>query len=228
MRVSRRAMLIGGAASLAPLRGGHAALPGHRWSHEVDVVVVGAGAAGFTTAIVAREAGASVALLEAQPHIGGHAIISGGNVALGGGTSQQKHYGIEDSPDLLFRDLTDWAAVNVNGVSDYRYNDREIVRAYADHSATTFEWLRAHGVVFVDKAPDPAGGISVGNSAPREHHAAPMDWLIVQSGRPAPPEVRTTASSGGGETAGGFSAHGLARALCQGYIAGRDIETLGA
>jgi hypothetical protein len=30
----------------------------------------------------------------------------------------------------------------------------------------------------------------------------------------------------GGETAGGFSAHGLARALCQGYIAGRDIATL--
>ncbi len=98
----------------------------------------------------------------------------------------------------MFRDLTDWSAVNANGVSDYRYNDREIVRVFADHSAPTFEWLKAHGVVFVDKAPDPAGGISVGNSAPREHHAAPMDWLIVQSGRRATPERRTTASSGAG------------------------------
>jgi succinate dehydrogenase/fumarate reductase flavoprotein subunit len=198
MKVNRRGMLIGATASLAAVRGAQAALPSQRWSQEVDVVVVGAGAAGFTTAIVAREAGASVALLEVQPHIGGHAIISGGNVALGGGTSQQQHYGIEDSPDLLFRDLTDWAAVNTNGVSDYRYNDREIVRAYADHSAPTFEWLKAHGVVFVDRAPDPNGGISVGNSAPREHHAAPMDWLIVQSGRRAPPEARTSTSSGAG------------------------------
>ena len=197
MKVNRRRMLAGGVASLAAVSGAEAA-PGRRWSQEVDVVVVGAGAAGFVAAIVAREAGASVALLEAQPHIGGHAIISGGNVALGGGTSQQRVHGIEDSPDLLFRDLTDWTAVNTNGVSDYRYNDREIVRAYADHSAPTFEWLKAHGVVFVDKAPDAGGGISVGNSAPREHHAAPMDWLIVQSGRRAAPEARTTTSSGAG------------------------------
>jgi len=198
MKVNRRRMLLGGAASLAAVRDAQAAQPRRRWSQEVDVVVVGAGAAGYATAIVAREAGASIALLETQPHIGGHAIISGGNVALGGGTSQQRQYGIEDSPDLVFRDLTDWSAVNANGVSDYRYNDREIVRVFADHSAPTFEWLKAHGVVFVDKAPDPAGGISVGNSAPREHHAAPMDWLIVQSGRRATPERRTTASSGAG------------------------------
>ncbi len=86
MKVNRRRMLLGGAASLAAVRGAQAAQPRRRWSQEVDVVVVGAGAAGYATAIVAREAGASVALLEAQPHIGGHAIISGGNVALGGGT----------------------------------------------------------------------------------------------------------------------------------------------
>jgi succinate dehydrogenase/fumarate reductase flavoprotein subunit len=33
----------------------------------------------------------------------------------------------------------------------------------------------------------------------------------------------------GGESAGGFSLHGLARAICQGYIAGRHaaVETVG-
>src|SRR6185312_16392101 len=113
MRVNRRGMLIGGVASLAAVRGVQAAPS--TWLHEVDVVVVGAGAAGFTAAIVAREAGASVALLEAQPHSGGHASSGGGNVALGGGTGRQKHYGIEGSPDLLFRHLTDWAAVDANG-----------------------------------------------------------------------------------------------------------------
>jgi hypothetical protein len=37
--------------------------------------------------------------------------------------------------------------------------------------------------VFVDKALDKLGGTSVGNSVPREMHAAPMDW----AGQPAPP-----------------------------------------
>ena len=77
--------------------------------------------------------------------------FSGGNVPLGGGTSVQKKYGIEDSPDLVFKDLTDWSVVQPNGAPDYRYNDHEIIRAFADNSAATFEWLVAHGVVFALK-----------------------------------------------------------------------------
>ena len=123
-----------------------------KWDREADIVVIGAGATGLPAAIVAQEAGSSVILVEAEKDIGGHAIISGGNIPLGGGTSVQKKYGIEDSPDLLFRDLTDWSVVGPNGFPDYRYNDREIIRAFADNSAPTFEWLVAHGVVFVDKA----------------------------------------------------------------------------
>ncbi len=73
------------------------------WDREADVVVIGSGATGLPAAIVAREAGASVIVVEAQNHIGGHAITSGGNLPLGGGTSYQKKYGIEDSPDLFFQ-----------------------------------------------------------------------------------------------------------------------------
>jgi predicted oxidoreductase len=94
------------------------------WDGEADVVVIGAGATGLPAAIVAREAGASVILVEAEKDIGGHAITSGGNVALGGGSKAQQKYGIEDSPDLVFRDLTDWSVVQPNGFPDYRYNDR--------------------------------------------------------------------------------------------------------
>lgn len=169
-----------------------------RWDCECDIVVVGAGATGMPAAIVAREAGSSVILVEAEKDIGGHAITSGGNVPLGGGTSVQKKYGIEDTADLLFRDLTDWSVVSPNGFPDYRYNDREIIRAFADHSAETFEWLLAHGVVFVDKAPDAIGGNSVGNSVPREMHCAVGDWPTVQTGRPADPSVWHTRSSGNG------------------------------
>jgi hypothetical protein len=117
---------------------------------------------------------------------------------LGGGTAAQQRWGIEDSPDLLFRDLTDWSVVGPNGFPDYRYNDREIIRAFADSNVATFDWLVGHGVVFVDKAPDAVGGTSVGNSVPREMHCAVMDWPMVQTGEPADPAVRLTRSSGNG------------------------------
>ena len=168
------------------------------WDREADVVVIGAGATGLPAAIVAREAGCSVILVEAEGDIGGHAIISGGNVPLGGGTSVQKKYGIEDSPDLLFRDLTDWSVVGPNGFPDYRYNDREIIRAFADNSAPCFEWLLAHGVEFIDRGPDHIGGNSVGNSVPREMHSFAGHWPMPATGRPADPEVQRTRLSGNG------------------------------
>ena len=203
-KFSRRGLFLNTAAASAgvaagtlaePSRGRSAAPP---WGREADVVVVGAGATGLTAAIVAREAGASVIVVEAQPHIGGHAITSGGNVPLGGGTSAQKKHGIEDSPDLLFRDLTDWSVVEPNGFPDYRYNDREIIRAFADNSAATYQWLVAHGVIFIDKPPDGAGGRAVGNSVPREMHVAVMDWPMVQTGKPAELGSQATLSSGNG------------------------------
>ena len=168
------------------------------WQQTADVIVIGSGAAGLPASIVAREAGSSVVLIEAEKDIGGHAITSGGNVPLGGGTSLQKKYGVNDSPDLLFRDLTDWSVVEPNGFPDYRYNDREIIRAFADNSAPTYEWLVKHGVVFVDKAPDGFGGTSVGNSVPREAHSAVMNWPMVQTGKPADPAIAPLTSSGNG------------------------------
>ncbi|MEI9988538.1 MAG: FAD-binding protein [Rhizomicrobium sp.] len=161
-------------------------------------MVIGAGAVGLPAAIVAREAGASVIVVEAENHIGGHAIVSGATVPLGGGTSAQKKYGIVDSPDLLFRDLTDWSVVEPNGFPDYRYNDREIVRAFADNSAATFEFLVAHGVVFIDKAPDAFDGVSSGNSAPRSMHVAAMNWPMVQTGKPLDPEIQSVTAIGAG------------------------------
>ncbi|MFC1976924.1 hypothetical protein ACFLWS_01455 [Chloroflexota bacterium] len=61
-------------------------------------------------------------VVEANYGIGGHAILSAANIALGGGTSAQKKYGIVDSPDLVFQDLTDWSIVETNGMPEYRYN----------------------------------------------------------------------------------------------------------
>jgi succinate dehydrogenase/fumarate reductase flavoprotein subunit len=205
MGINRRNVLLAAgslAANSAPLlvasERTQAAEPPAHWSAEADVVVVGSGASGFPASIVAREGGNSVILVEAQPHTGGHGTCSGGNVPLGGGTRLQRRFGIEDSPDLVFRDLTDWSVVEGNGFPDYRYNDREIIRAFADNSVATFDFLEAHGVVFVDRAPDSRGGWSVGNSVPRENHAAVMDWPMVQTGGRADPAVQKTMPSGNG------------------------------
>src|SRR5215207_8436504 len=81
------------------------------WDLEADVIVIGSGAAGLPAAIRAVEGGASVIVVEANYDVGGHAILSGGNVPLGGGTSAQRKFGIEDSADVVFSDLTDWSIV---------------------------------------------------------------------------------------------------------------------
>jgi succinate dehydrogenase/fumarate reductase flavoprotein subunit len=191
--VSDSAMMAGG---LVAQRSAAAQAIPSRWSKTADVVVVGAGGMGLPAAIHAAESGASVIVVEANYDVGGHAIVSGGNVALGGGTSAQKKAGITDSPDLIYSDLTDWTVVQSNGFPDYRYNDRELVRAFADLNVPAYDWLVAHGVIFIDKAPDAFGGVSIGNSAPREMHAAAMGWELVQTGRPMPREVQATTSSG--------------------------------
>jgi succinate dehydrogenase/fumarate reductase flavoprotein subunit len=156
------------------------------WDREADVVVIGSGATGMPAAIVAREAGASVIVVEAEPRIGGHAITSGGNLPLGGGTSYQKKHGIDDSADLFFRDLTDWSVVETNGFPPYRYNDREIIRAFADNSVAAFEFLLAHGVKVIDRKPNSIGH-EIGVSVLRTMQIDVGDWPMVHTGEPADP-----------------------------------------
>src|ERR1700733_11660410 len=165
------------------------------WDRAADVVVIGSGATGLPAAIVAREAGASVIVVEAEPRIGGHAITSGGNLPLGGGTSYQKKYGIDDSPDLFFQDLTDWSVVEANGFPPYRYNDREIIRAFADNSVPTFEFLLAHGVKVIDRRPNSIGH-EIGASVLRTMQISVEEWPMVHTGQPADPsdpEIRAGA-----------------------------------
>jgi len=159
-----------GAAGPLPYGAGIGKIPAS-WDLEADVVIIGSGAAGLPAAIKAADGGASVIVVETNYDIGGHGIISGGNVPLGGGTSAQKKYGIKDSPDTVFSDLTDWTIVQNNGWPDYRYNDRAVMRAFADHCALTYEFLLENGVQFKDIPPDNQGGHNIGNSAPRENHA---------------------------------------------------------
>ena len=69
-----------------------------------DVVVIGAGGAGFSAAITARNAGANVVLLEKRPAVGGNSLISGAEMNAAKNWVQPKLGINDDSPELHAQD----------------------------------------------------------------------------------------------------------------------------
>jgi succinate dehydrogenase/fumarate reductase flavoprotein subunit len=124
-----------------------------QWNLSADVVVIGAGVAGLPAAIAARDHGASVIVVEENFDIGGHGMLSGGRVQLGGGHALQQKFGIEDSADQVF---ADWVR---HDRGDSRYSDRDLVRVFADENVATFDFLIENGIQFIEnpiQAPDAA------------------------------------------------------------------------
>ena len=148
--VNRRDFLKTGAAvsAGATVLSAQDAKPGKvRFDHSADVVIIGAGASGLPAAIMARDHKASVIVLDENHDIGGHAMLSGGRIPLGGGHSLQKKYGIKDSADQVHLDHTN------HRDPEFRFADRDLVRAWADENVVTFEFLLENGVVFEDTPP---------------------------------------------------------------------------
>jgi flavocytochrome c len=133
-----------------------------------DIVVIGGGAAGFAAALEAAEAGARVIVLEKQDATGGSSALSGGCLAFAG-TDLQRRNGIEDSSDLLFKDLREVGQGE---------NDAAIVKVYTDNQLATYDWLVAHGVSF-----SPALEASSGQSVPRVHPVDPADMVRLLAAR---------------------------------------------
>ena len=152
--IDRRSFLRSSAAAGAVAT---AALPaqtaqaadGIAWDHEVDIVVIGAGAGGLTSAIAAREQGASVLIVEKNFDIGGRAMMSFGGLYIGGGNRLQKAIGVKDSPDQVF---ADWSRPEK---PMGRFSDRALVRTYADNNLELFDWLERHGVKWEGYRPAP-------------------------------------------------------------------------
>src|SRR5262245_37396941 len=138
-----------------------------QWNYEADVVVLGSGCVGLHAAVRARDLGASVIVLEQNFDVGGKLVHSGGWTSLGGGDAIQqrdrastdpeklgltaplvKPEDLEDDPDRLFRDMTDWSVVDATGVARYRYNDRELHRAWADNAPKTRQFMMDNYVRF--------------------------------------------------------------------------------
>ncbi len=110
------------------------------WDYEYDIVVCGAGGGGLVAALRTHDEGLSVICTDANYDTGGHACISGGITHSGGGTSLQKQYGIEDSPDQYYLDHTNPECL------DSRFNDRAIIREVSDQMVDCFEWMLSKGL----------------------------------------------------------------------------------
>jgi hypothetical protein len=135
-----------------------------RFDRAADVVIVGAGASGLPAAIMARDRGASVIVIDSNHDIGGHAMVSGGRIPLGGGTILQKKFGITDSADQVYADHTN------HRNKEFRFGDRELIRMWADENAATFDFLIENGVLFNEVAPT----IVNGGTIPRLFIAKPF------------------------------------------------------
>ena len=135
-----------------------------KWDLTADFVSIGAGVSGLAGGLAALENGASVILVDENFDIGGHGMISGGNVHLGGGNYIQKKLGIEDSAELVYED---WIRPDHPLA---RYNDRDLVRVFADANLSTFNWLVDNGVVFNE---DIALGPQMASTVPRQFKVLP-------------------------------------------------------
>ncbi|MDH3210994.1 MAG: FAD-dependent oxidoreductase [Myxococcales bacterium] len=109
------------------------------WDDEVDVLVVGLGAAGAAAAVEAACAGAETLVLERAGGGGGTSAMSGGVLYLGGGTALQKTCGFEDTPDAMFRYLM---------ASCGESPDEAKLRLYCEGSVEHYAWIVAQGVPF--------------------------------------------------------------------------------
>lgn len=107
-----------------------------------DIVIIGAGGAGLTAAIEAKEAGADVIVLEKMPMAGGNTLISGAEYAAAGNWLQKKE-GLEDNVELHVQDT-------LKG-GDYEAKE-ELVRIMAENALAGAEWLRDEvGVIWEDE-----------------------------------------------------------------------------
>ncbi|MGE0845378.1 MAG: flavocytochrome c [Flavobacteriaceae bacterium] len=118
-----------------------------------DVVVIGGGLAGCSAALSAAQAGADVLLLEKQPDCGGSTVLSGGFLAFAG-TDMQEEHGVEDTNELIFKDLMD-----AGGGA----NDERLVRTYVEGQLDLYRWLCGLGIRFTDLE------VGSGQSVPRGH-----------------------------------------------------------
>lgn len=118
-----------------------------------DVIVIGAGGAGLSAALVAAEEGKSVIVLEKMPYAGGNTTKATGGMNAAE-TAVQKELGIEDTVQTFIDDT-------IKGGKEV--NDLALVTTMAENSADAIDWLTSIG------APLPEVSFSGGATNKRIH-----------------------------------------------------------
>ena len=129
-----------------------------------DVVVIGAGGAGFSAALEVVNANNSAVIIEKMPIIGGNSLISGAEMNVAG-SWVQNNLGVKDSKSLFIEDT-------LKG-GDYKGN-KEMVTVMVDNAVKSAEWLRDYvGVEFYSDQLFQFGGHSVQRALiPKGHTGA--------------------------------------------------------
>lgn len=103
---------------------------------ETDVLVIGGGGAGLSSALTASENGKNVILAEKLGLLGGATLLSGGIVPAAE-TKQQKEAGIIDNQDLFARDIFRPNSYSVR---------KDLVYTVTENAKNVVEWLEEQGV----------------------------------------------------------------------------------
>ena len=98
-----------------------------------DVVVIGAGGAGFSAAITASDAGAKVVLLEKMPTVGGNSLVSGAEMAAANNWVQKKLGITGDSVERHYQDTMKGGDMK---------GDPAVVRTMVENALPAAEWCR--------------------------------------------------------------------------------------
>ena len=130
---------------------------------DTEIVIIGAGGAGMTAAIMLKQAGKDFVILEKMPYVGGNTTKATGGMNASE-THYQKEQGIEDSNALF-------AADTMKG--GHALNDSALVAMMANSSAGAIDWLDTIGAELpkisfsggasVNRIHAPADGSGVGN-----------------------------------------------------------------
>ena len=129
--MQRREFLIAGSAAMlwpAPLLA-------QTTRDTVDIVVIGAGGAGLSAAIIAKDAGANVLVLEKMPVIGGNTQLAAGGMNVAG-SKLQADKGVQDTWQSMMDDT-----IKGGGGT----NQKELVEIMCRESAAAAEWLTGLG-----------------------------------------------------------------------------------
>ncbi|MBX4151533.1 flavocytochrome c [Paenibacillus lautus] len=101
-----------------------------------DIIIVGAGGAGMSAALEAKEKGMNPVIFEKMPIAGGNTIKSSSGMNASE-TKFQQEQGIKDSNDLFYEETLK---------GGHETNDKDMLRFFVDHSASAIDWLDSIGI----------------------------------------------------------------------------------